>query len=68
MAGTVDEALGILASRHPGLGGQILDERGAVRRYVNLYVNAEDIRVLDGQRTVLKAGDELSILAAIAGG
>lgn len=67
-AGTVEAALAELLSRHPGLRDRMLDEAGAWRRSVNLFVNAEDIRVLAGRRTVLGEGDELSVLAAIAGG
>ena len=46
----------------------MLDETGAVRRFVNVYVNEEDIRFLQNQQTKLKDGDEISIIPAIAGG
>jgi len=45
-----------------------LDEKGHIRRFVNIYVNEEDVRFLDNQNTALKEGDEVSIIPAIAGG
>jgi MoaD family protein len=56
-----------LESKHPGIKERLLDEKG-VRRFVNIYVGEEDIRFLDGLETELKAGDEVSIVPAIAGG
>lgn len=67
-AGTVGSAIGELQSRFPGVKERLLDESGAVRRFVNVYVNEEDIRFLANQETPLKDGDELSIIPAIAGG
>lgn len=55
-------------SRHPGLKERICDEAGKVRRFVNLYVNGEDIRFLSSLDTPVKDGDEISIVPAIAGG
>lgn len=55
-------------SRHPGLKERICDEAGKVRRFVNLYVNGEDIRFLSSLDTPVKDGDEVSIVPAIAGG
>jgi len=66
--GTVGSAIGELQSRFPGIKERLLDEAGAVRRFVNVYVNEEDIRFLQNQDTPLKDGDELSIIPAIAGG
>ena len=57
-----------LDRQHPGIGGRLLDEQGNLRRFVNLYVNGEDIRFLQGKETTLKQGDEVSIVPAIAGG
>ncbi len=57
-----------LDSMYPGIKERILDENGEVRRFVNLYVNDEDIRFLNGANTELKDGDTLSIVPAIAGG
>lgn len=57
-----------LDGRHPGLKERICDEAGKVRRFVNLYVNGEDIRFLSSLDTPVKDGDEISIVPAIAGG
>lgn len=65
--GTVKEVIEELESKHPGMRDRLLDEKG-VRRFVNIYVGDEDIRFLDGLDTALKAGDEISIVPAIAGG
>jgi len=56
-----------METKHPGIRERLLDEKG-VRRHVNLYLGDEDIRFLDGLDTALKAGDEISIVPAIAGG
>jgi molybdopterin synthase sulfur carrier subunit len=65
---TVGEALAELQRRFPGIQERLLDEKGEVRRFVNVYVNEEDIRFLQNQQTPLKDGDEISIIPAIAGG
>ena len=57
-----------LESAHPGLKERLCDEQGKLRRFVNVYLNEEDIRFLQGEATALKAGDEVSIVPAIAGG
>ena len=57
-----------LESNYPGLKERICDEKGNVRRFVNLYLNDEDIRFLDGIATAVKDGDEISVIPAIAGG
>ena len=57
-----------LEKRHPGLKERICDESGQVRRFVNIFVNGEDIRFLEHLATPVKAGDEVSIVPAIAGG
>jgi molybdopterin synthase sulfur carrier subunit len=57
-----------LDAQFPGMAGRILDGGGEVQRFVNLFVNGEDIRFLSGIETVLKPGDELSIVPAMAGG
>jgi len=64
---TVQQVIENLEKRHPGLRDRLLDEKG-VRRFVNIYVGDEDIRFLDGLATVLKGGEEVSIVPAIAGG
>jgi molybdopterin synthase sulfur carrier subunit len=57
-----------LGAAHPGLKERLYDEKGEVRRFINIYVNEEDIRFLTGKDTPLKDGDEVSIIPAIAGG
>ena len=67
-ATTVGGAISELQSRFPGIKERLLDDTGAVRRFVNVYVNEEDIRFLQNQETPIKSGDEISIIPAIAGG
>lgn len=67
-AGTIAELVSRLESTYPGMGKKLLDEDGAIRRYINVYVNDEDIRFLQGMDTPLKDGDRISIVPAIAGG
>ena len=67
-AKTVAEAITQLQARFPGIQERLVDEKGEVRRFVNVYVNEEDIRFLKNQNTPLKDGDEISIIPAIAGG
>ncbi len=67
-AGTIGAAITELQSRYPGIKERLMDESGQVRRFVNVYVNEEDIRFLKNQDTPLKDGDEISIIPAIAGG
>ncbi len=65
---SVSELIEHLNGAHPGLKDRICDEQGEVRRFINIYVNEEDIRFLTGKETPLKDGDEVSIVPAIAGG
>ncbi len=67
-AKTVREAIEKLEEQYPGFKERLLDEKGELRRFVNLYLNDEDIRFLKGADTELKDGDILSIVPAIAGG
>jgi len=67
-AATVGGAIAELQTRFPGIKERLVDEGGGVRRFVNVYVNEEDIRFLQNQETALKDGDEVSIIPAIAGG
>jgi molybdopterin synthase sulfur carrier subunit len=67
-AATVGAAIIELQTRYPGIKERLMDESGEVRRFVNVYVNEEDIRFLQNQQTPLKDGDEISIIPAIAGG
>jgi molybdopterin synthase sulfur carrier subunit len=64
---TVGEVIEDLERRHPGIRERLLDEKG-VRRFVNIYVGEDDVRFLDGLRTTIKSGDQISIVPAIAGG
>jgi molybdopterin synthase sulfur carrier subunit len=65
---TVGALVADLDKKHPGIKDRICDESGAVRRFVNIFVNGEDIRFLQNLETAVKAGDEISIVPAIAGG
>jgi molybdopterin synthase sulfur carrier subunit len=67
-AATIGAAIQELQTRFPGIGERLVDEKGEVRRFVNVYVNEEDIRFLKNKETPLKDGDEISIIPAIAGG
>lgn len=67
-AATINEMLAALEKNHPGIKERICDGEGKLRRFVNVYVNEEDIRFLQGQDTLLKDGDDISIIPAIAGG
>ena len=67
-APTVSEVIKELQARFPGIQERLVDEKGEVRRFVNVYVNEEDIRFLKNRETPLKDGDEVSIIQAIAGG
>jgi molybdopterin converting factor small subunit len=65
---TVAELLDSLETNCPGIKDRLCDDNGALRRFVNFYVNSEDIRFLQGIDTPLSDGDEVSIIPAIAGG
>lgn len=64
----VAEMIENLNATHPGVKERLCDENGELRRFVNIYVNEEDVRFLEGKGTALKDGDEVSIVPAIAGG
>ncbi len=64
----VKEVFNNLESQFPGIKERLYDENDQLRRFVNVYVNDEDIRFADGEDTALKDGDEVSIIPAIAGG
>ena len=66
--GSIRELFDNLENRHAGFKEKIFDDSGDVRRFINLYVNGDDVRSLEGADTALKDGDELSIVPAIAGG
>ncbi len=65
---TVADLIDDLEQSYPGLKERLVDDTGDLRRFVNIYVNQEDIRFLQGKKTALKDGDEVSIVPAIAGG
>ena len=66
--GTITELMDSLEQSCPGIKARLCDEQGQLRRFVNFYVNSEDIRFLDGADTALSDGDEVSIVPAVAGG
>ena len=66
---TVRDVIGDLDARHPGFGSQLLDQNsGGLRSFVNVYLNDEDVRYLQGLDTPIDESDVLSILPAVAGG
>jgi molybdopterin synthase sulfur carrier subunit len=67
-ADTVSDLIDGLDRLYPGMRERLVEESGELRRFINIYVNQEDIRFLQGEKTVLKQGDEVSIVPAIAGG
>lgn len=67
-AGNVVELIDEMESQYPGIKERLCDESGNVRRFINFYVNNEDIRFLDGKETALNEEDIVSIIPAIAGG
>lgn len=66
--GTVGEVVKALDAAHPGIGERILDGNGQVRRFVNVFVDDEDIRFGDGLGTPVRDGTTVSIIPAVAGG
>jgi molybdopterin synthase sulfur carrier subunit len=67
-AGTIQEIVEALEAKHPGLKARLCDDTGRLRRFVNVYVNEEDIRFLQNEETPVADGAEVSIIPAIAGG
>ncbi len=65
---TIDGVVGELDARFPGIRERLCDDSGAIRKFINLYLNDEDIRFMDGEKTAVQDGDELAIIPAIAGG
>ena len=66
--GTIADIFNDLESQFAGIKERICEENGTPRRFINIYLNEEDIRFLDGENTKIKDGDEVSIIPAIAGG
>ena len=67
-AATIGEMITELQAKFPGIAERLVDDKGEVRRFVNVYLNEEDIRFLKNRETPIKDGDEISIIPAIAGG
>jgi molybdopterin synthase sulfur carrier subunit len=67
-ASTVTDLIEVLERQFPGLKERLVETGGELRRFINIYINQEDIRFLEGAKTALKQGDEVSIVPAIAGG
>ncbi len=65
---TLEALVAHLEAAYPGIKERVVDEAGQLRRFVNVYVNGDDVRFLDGMQTALKDGDEVSIVPAVAGG
>lgn len=65
---TVGEVLGKLGAEYPGVTAQLFTEDGKLHRFLNVYLNDEDVRYLGGLEAPVKAGDQLSLLPAVAGG
>lgn len=65
---SVEQIISALEKRYPGMRDRLLDEAGDIRHFVNIYVNGEDVRFLQGRGTAVKSGDEVSIVPAVAGG
>ena len=66
--GTLAEVLDSLDGSYPGIKARILDDQGAIRRFVNVYVGNDDVRFLDGLETKVADGTEVSVIPAVAGG
>ena len=65
---TIGDVFAAIVGQYPGLGGQLIYDSGALHKFVNVYVNDEDIRYLDSLGTTVAEGDVVSILPAVAGG
>jgi sulfur-carrier protein len=66
--GTIGDIVASLESQFPGIKDRLCDDQGRLRRFVNVYLNNEDIRFLENEATPVKDGDEISVIPAIAGG
>jgi sulfur-carrier protein len=67
-AGTLREVIAALNAEFPGIGGKILDDAGKLRRFVNVYVGDEDVRLAQGLDTLVQPGVQVSVIPAVAGG
>ena len=68
IGGTLQDAIDALEATAPGIKGRLIDDEGKLRRFINLYINDDDVRFLDGLATVLNDGAQISIVPAVAGG
>lgn len=66
--GTLAEVIDALEANHPGIRARVLDDEGKLRRFVNVYVNDDDVRFAEGLATAIPAGGSVSIIPAVAGG
>ena len=66
--GTLVQIIDSLETQYPGIRERLCDEKGDLRHFVNIYINGEDVRFLQGLKTKTKSGDEVSIVPAVAGG
>lgn len=66
--GSLAEVIDALEASHPGLRSRVLDDDGAIRRFVNVYVNDDDVRFAEGLATATPDGTSISIIPAVAGG
>ena len=66
--GSVSAVIEDLERQYPGMKGRLCEDDGTLRRFINIYVNGEDIRFSDGIETSVKDGDEMSIIPAVSGG
>ncbi|MFY9887239.1 MAG: MoaD/ThiS family protein [Streptosporangiaceae bacterium] len=66
--GTVRQLIAGLDADYPGIGGRLLDDSGQLRRFVNVYVNDDDIRLSEGLDTPVASGGQVSVIPAVAGG
>jgi molybdopterin synthase sulfur carrier subunit len=67
-AGNVGEMIDALVSGYPGMGPRLRNSEGALNKFINYYVNGEDIRFMENTETALKDGDEVSVVPSVAGG
>lgn len=67
-AGSIREILDRLVEQHPGLKGRLLDDAGGLNKFVNVYVNDEDVRFLENLATPVREGDSITLVPSIAGG
>ncbi|MET9268970.1 ubiquitin-like small modifier protein 1 [Kribbella sp. NPDC003557] len=65
---TLTEVLDSLDASYPGIKGRVLDDAGELRRFVNVYVDDDDVRFAEGLQTTIKDGGQVSIIPAVAGG